>query len=121
MKTRRGWIPEIETMTFGQGMCAADKGYVQCETGQDAPYYGIWVNPTELKIFSYCEGDCSLEEAESKEEFCERMRSVKKWHVEHYKVWFMFTEAHAEIHQAFLDLGLADVIEDVGGGDANND
>lgn len=105
----------MDAINIGHGMCSAEKGFVQCETGQDAPYYGIWANPTKLYLVTYCEGDCTIETAESKQEFCERMRSSKEWHVERFKTWHMYTEPYPEIHQAFLDLGLQDVIEDVEG------
>lgn len=35
--------------------------WFQVDTWQDASYFGVWTNPIELKIATYCEGDTSLE------------------------------------------------------------
>lgn len=35
-------------------------GWLQFDTGQDAWYYGVWVNPKHLWTLSYCEGDVCL-------------------------------------------------------------
>lgn len=32
----------------------------QFDTSQDAHYFGVWVNPEELKILTYAEGDWNL-------------------------------------------------------------
>ena len=41
--------------------CAEDgKNWDQFDTSQDASYFGTWVNPTELMILSFTEGDWAL-------------------------------------------------------------
>ena len=51
-------------------------GWKQWDTSQDAWYFGVWVNPKTLKIFTYAEGDETLEECESKEEFNAKMKEM---------------------------------------------
>ena len=36
------------------------EGWQQFDTDQDAPYFGVWVNPTKLLTLTYAEGDWSL-------------------------------------------------------------
>ncbi len=38
------------------------EGWQQFDTSQDAPYFGVWLNPRHRAILTYCEGDWSLEE-----------------------------------------------------------
>ena len=35
-------------------------GWLQYDTDQDADYFGAWVNPSDLLILTYCEGDWEL-------------------------------------------------------------
>ena len=42
------------------------EGWMQFDTNQDAPYYGVWVNPAKLQTLSYAEGDWSLVTCENK-------------------------------------------------------
>ena len=42
-------------------------------------YFGTWANPTQLMIFSYCEGDRTLKEAASPEEFAAELREIDAW------------------------------------------
>ena len=48
-----------------------------------APYFGTWANPTRLMIFSYCEGDTTLKEAASPEEFAYEPREIDAWNRAH--------------------------------------
>ena len=48
-----------------------------------ASYFGTWANPTRLLIFSYCEGDTTLEEAASPEEFATELRAIDAWNRAH--------------------------------------
>lgn len=47
----------------------ASKGWAQVDTWQDASYFGVWANPFERKIFTYCEGDTTLETCTDDEDF----------------------------------------------------
>ena len=56
--------------------CHFKHGFAQLDTESDAWYYGIWANPTTLKIVSYCEGDITRQTAETPEEFAAEIRSI---------------------------------------------
>ena len=44
-------------------------------------YFRTWANPTRLMIFSYCEGDKTLKEAASPEEFAAELREIDAWNL----------------------------------------
>jgi hypothetical protein len=60
-----------------------EKGWAQVDTAQDASYFGTWANPVRLMIFSYCEGDTTLREAGSPEEFAAKLREIDAWNRAH--------------------------------------
>lgn len=41
------------------------EGWMQFDTDQDASYFGVWVNPQRRAILNFCEGDWSVQEADS--------------------------------------------------------
>ena len=47
------------------------------DTSEDAPYFGIRTNPTNLNIVSYIEGDVTRHIAESVEEYVDFIRKLK--------------------------------------------
>jgi hypothetical protein len=63
-------------------LCRASDGWAQLDTRQDASYYGNWVNPGTFKLFSYCEGDTTLTECETEQEFINTLRACIAWHRE---------------------------------------
>ena len=73
MKEQTAFLPLHERDTFDWGACHFEKGFAQVQTTQDASYYGIWANPTSLKIVHFSEGDLKVEQYESPEEFTEGM------------------------------------------------
>ena len=84
MKITRGHLCCAERYAFDfnthnpkSGMCSPAFGWAQIDTAQDASYYGIWVNPFDLKKLSFIEGDTCLVECESKEEFVRQIRECK--------------------------------------------
>ncbi len=42
-------------------------------TQQDAPYYGVWINPVTMEIVSFCEGDITLIACHSREAYEEEV------------------------------------------------
>ena len=110
MKRERGFLPNGERYDFDFGTCSVANGFAQVDTSQDAPYYGIWTNPTELKIVTYCEGDVTTETAETVEEYVNAIRSLKKWHDEHGLTFFGIDAlANEALKARFTDIGLADL------------
>ena len=58
------------------------EGWMQFDTGQDAPYYGVWVNPTKLQTLSYAEGDWALVTCESEEWYNAELLDMCEFHDE---------------------------------------
>jgi len=71
---------DADRYRFDFGPCTASKGWAQADTGSDAWYYGIWVNPFELKQIEYCEGDVCEVTAETPEEFAEYLSEMIEFH-----------------------------------------
>jgi hypothetical protein len=51
-------------------------GWAQVDTYQDASYFGIWTNPTTREIFTYCEGDETLETCSDDEDYARALREM---------------------------------------------
>lgn len=80
MKTTREFAAG-DRYRYDFGLCSYANGWAQIDTAQDASYFGTWANPTKLMIFSYCEGDTTLQEAETPEEFAAALRAIDAWNV----------------------------------------
>ncbi len=79
MKTTRLFEAMSERYKFDFGACSIKRGWAQVDTEQDASYYGNWANPESLKMFSFVEGDLTLKQAETEQEFVEEIRSFVAW------------------------------------------
>lgn len=90
--------------------CSYKSGWAQLDTKQDAWYYGNWINPITLKLFSYAEGDTTLTECESEAEFIAAVRECVRWQTEHG--YFIGIDGMCEpaIIDAFIRMGLGDVL-----------
>ncbi len=62
--------------------CTPSNGWAQLDTEQCASYFGQWINPTERKIVTYCEGDEIFVEFDTDEELREELARTKKWNQE---------------------------------------
>lgn len=80
MKTTREFAP-ADRYLYDFGLCSYANGFAQVDTSQDASYFGTWANPTRLIVFSYCEGDTTLQECETAEEFAAELRAIDAWNV----------------------------------------
>lgn len=78
------------------------------DTKQDAPYFGNWVNPTTLQLFSYCEGDTTLTDCEDDKDFVEAVRECCEWHKE--REYFLGIDADGEMRSRFESLGLGEFL-----------
>ena len=93
------------------GLCSAKNGFAQVDTEQDASYYGTWANPFKLIIFSYCEGDCTLQQAENESEFKEAVIGIKLWNEENgWKFSGIDCMCKDELEQEFVKLGLGELV-----------
>ena len=80
MKITREFAP-ADRYLYDFGLCSYANDWAQVDTAQDASYFGTWANPTRLLIFTYCEGDTTLKEAESPEEFAAELRAIDEWNI----------------------------------------
>ena len=58
------------------------EGWLQFDTRQDAPYYGVWVNAKKLQTLNYAEGDWSLVTCDDKESYNHEIQSMIDFHDE---------------------------------------
>jgi len=94
---------------FDAGLCSFKRGFAQVDTGQDAWYFGTWANPTTLTVVSYAEGDVTIEQADTPQEFGDALRAVKRWNDVNGYSFGIDTMCQAEIREGFQALGLADL------------
>ena len=78
MKITREFCPG-DRYKYNFGLCSYEQGWAQVDTAQYASYFGTWASPTRLMIFNYCEGDTTLKEAASSEEFAAELREFDTW------------------------------------------
>jgi len=55
--------------------------WLQMDTGQDASYYGNWVNPQLRTHITYCEGDIYVIVSKSDASFMKYMKVTRGWHL----------------------------------------
>ena len=96
---------------FDFSLCTPEKGYAQVDTGQDAWYFGTWANPTELKIVNYCEGDVTIQTAETDVEFASAIREIQIWNnLQGWKFIGIDPMLREEIANEFKRVGLGDLL-----------
>jgi hypothetical protein len=81
-KITRGFEVFADRYKYDFKLCHYKDGWAQLDTAQDASYFGNWINPITLKLFSYVEGDTTLTECESEAEFAAVVREACEWHKE---------------------------------------
>lgn len=96
---------------FDTGLCSYAKGYAQIDTKQDASYFGTWCSPTERTIVCYCEGDVTIERADTDEEFIAAIRACAAWNDQQgYGPLQIDALASPQLAERFQALGLADLL-----------
>lgn len=66
--------------TFDFNLCTFPKGWAQLDTAEDASHYGTWAHPKRFKIVTYCEGDTTIQTADSAAEFKTLIDVVIRFH-----------------------------------------
>ena len=96
---------------FDFGECSPSLGFAQIDTCQDAPYFGIWTNPTTLTTVQYMEGDLTREIAESVDEYIEHIREMKTY-MEKFGRRFIGIDPmlNSETENRFKEIGLGDLL-----------
>lgn len=111
MKVTQGFDENGDRYCYDFGPCSAKAGWGQIDTEQDASYYGMWANPTTLKIFTYCEGDTTLRECSSPAEFAEHLREIEQFEIASgRKPARIDPMLNDEIKQAFIEIGLENML-----------
>lgn len=62
----------------------ATEGWQQFDTNQDAWYFGVWVNPKKWMTLSYAEGDWSLVECPTVEQYLDEIKRMCLFYGEGY-------------------------------------
>lgn len=106
----RGFDPMGERYKYDFKMCHYKKGWAQLDTRQDASYYGNWINPLTLELFSYCEGDLTHTQCDDEADFVKTVRECAEWHRERDYFLGIDGMCEAPIIDAFTRMGLADLL-----------
>lgn len=110
MKTTTEFAP-ADRYVYDFGLCSTEKGFAQVDTSQDASYYGTWANPFKLMLICYCEGDVTLQTADTPAEFVEALRGLKAWNEENgHRFTGIDPGFKADIATGFKALGLGDLL-----------
>ncbi len=111
MKITREFNP-ADRYKYDFGQCSIKNGWAQVDTSQDASYFGTWANPRKLAIFTYCEGDVTLQQAESVSEFVSAIRAIQQWNNENGHRFIGIDAGFPEngLHAEFEAIGLADML-----------
>lgn len=95
---------------FDSNRCTSGDGWAQVDTSEDAPYFGQWANPLELRFMTYAEGDCTLATAHSPESFAAYVRHKAKFWRENGHTFGIDAMCSDRIREAFEGLGLGDLL-----------
>jgi len=79
MITTTRLFEQSDRYQFDFKICTYAKGWAQLDTSQDASYFGTWINPAERKIANYCEGDVTIQTAETDAELAQLVSEIKEW------------------------------------------
>jgi hypothetical protein len=91
-------------------VCTYEKGWAQIDTRQDASYYGTWTNPERREIFSYCEGDTTLVQCDTDDEYRQAVQELAHWNKQPGYWLGIDPGFQPEMKQRFERLGLADFL-----------
>jgi hypothetical protein len=80
MKIEESFNPNGSRYEYDFNKCTSEKGWAQIDTEEDASYFGIWINPKEMKILSYMEGDIIEKTAGTKEELIQLVKEMDEFY-----------------------------------------
>lgn len=95
---------------FDFGQCHYKRGWAQCDTSQDASYFGIWTNPFRHMIVTYAEGDVTIQTAASEAEYRDAVRAMVDWYRDRGQWRGIDGMCHGQIISRMAALGLADLL-----------
>ena len=110
MKTITEFAPG-DRYRYDVGLCSTKNGFAQIDTSQDAWYFGTWANPERLMIVCYCEGDVTIQTADTPAEFVAELHKLKQWNEENGHRFIGIDPGFNEVlKKGFCDIGLADML-----------
>ena len=110
MTTTREFCP-ADRYVYDFGLCHFKKGWAQVDTSEDAPWFGTWASPSRRAILTYCEGDVTLQQADTDEEFAAELRRIKAWNEEQgHRFLGIDAACDPGMIAAFEALGLGDLL-----------
>lgn len=110
MKTTHDFAPGTRYL-YDFGPCSASNGFAQIDTGQDASYYGTWANPFKLMTVCFCEGDVTINEAETPEEFAAHIREIRDWNEQNgHRFLGIDPGCNEALRAQFVTYGLHDLL-----------
>ncbi|HSG61885.1 MAG TPA: hypothetical protein VLA24_10705 [Pseudomonadales bacterium] len=110
METIRQFEP-ADRYVYDWGLCSSDKNFAQVDTSQDASYFGTWANPFKRIIVCYCEGDVTLQIAETDAEFVAELRNIQQWNIDNgHRFLGIDPGFNKALAAKFAELGLADLV-----------
>jgi len=111
MKKERTFEGNTDRYAFDFKLCTTGKGYAQVDTSQDAWYYGTWANPFKLQVVSYCEGDITVSNAETEQEFANEIKAIKQWNDESgHRFLGIDPGFNEDLKNQFIKLGLGEYL-----------
>lgn len=110
MDTQRHFEPDSDRYAFDYDLCHFKRGWAQCDTAQDASYFGIWTNPFRLMIVTFAEGDVTIQTAVGESEYREAIRSAAGFYREQGHGFAIDGMCDDQIITRMQALGLADLL-----------
>jgi len=106
----REFVP-ADRYVYDFGLCSTKNGFAQIDTKQDASYHGNWCCPSKRIVFSYVEGDCTTQIADTDEEFVQLIRESAEWHnANGYGPLRIDPGFDADLKATLVRLGLSDLL-----------
>ena len=84
------------------------KGYAHLDTREDKSYFGNWVHPSGT-IYTFCEGDETIEKVTDPKAFSEKIRTICKWYQDRNE-FIGIDPLNETTRKSFEALGLADLL-----------
>lgn len=107
VKKTKGFMFEGSRYTFDFGMCRLANGWAQMDTRKDSGSYGVWTQPFERKIVSYCEGDVHTTECDTDDEYMAELTTTVQWHKDH-ELWIgIDIGSREDMRERLEELGVA--------------
>jgi len=96
-----------------------EDGWMQYDTNQDASYFGVWVNPKLLSVFTYAEGDLTLVVCPDAAAYNKKIEEMNEFYTEGYiaKAFDMdgTMTVYIQDRKKFLTGGRSDKVDAVAG------